>query len=317
MKKDYAKLIINNLIKQRESLFISASTSQQSFVDMLLEEANNKKIKDIFVNYYDISSNYKYWKEYIEKDASFLFVFDENDYDNMTSKICSGFMANEIDAAYLVVPTYEVLKSIDTDFIVPKSNIDLNILLSDNKRIASKLKNLKINRIMIKSLFDTDLKMRFNGDIRNITDRSNMTCFPFWGTEIRPVEASTSGIVEASSYVIVDGIRIQGFRGYIKNDELVEYDCDNYHKEAKKIFDRNNDFRFSSFNLPYYKNIDINDNLALTKLNPYITLKDNNDRQLNIPIAAKSLSIDAITDMGKIITLYNENEMDKKILIRK
>lgn len=318
MKREYAKLIINNLITKKEFLFITIASSEQEFTAMLVEEAKKKNYNNIFINYYDETSNYKYWMEYIDKDTNFLFIFGDKNFDNLSNKICNSFLAKELDVSYLIVPTYEVLIRIDKNFIMPKSNIDLNVMASQNKKIISKLKDFKINRIIIKSLFDTNLKMEFNGKIENISSGNYRTCFPFIGIKIHPKEKTVFGNFEASSYTNIDGLRIQGIRGTIKNDELVEYDCDNYHKETKEIFNRNKNFKFTSFNLPCVNRaIDSFDNLALININPYIVLKDNDNREINIPIDSRTLTVSAMTDDGKELVLYKASELDKKLLIRK
>lgn len=323
MEKEYAKLIINHLLKAKDYLFICISKKDEKFAFYLLNLAMQKGIKDIQINYYEEPCGYKTWSDYMDNDAEFLFIF-ENGYENtLTTRIFNAFMAKERDMDFLAVPSYDCLSKNNLTIFIPKDKIELGIVLSENKKIISAIKNYKISRVHLHSLVGLDINTTIQNQIIGIKDNMNINTFPNYGYEFMIKDNLTNGHVMATDKVKVDGLNIEGLRISVRNGIVDDFDCEDHAKEVKELFKKSNQYRIISFSLtgydnPIYGYDKFYNNVILDySATPYITIESNDNKRIKIPIRSKSLIADAYTSSGKSINLYKDQNMGNKILIKK
>lgn len=323
MEKEYAKLIINHLLKSKDYLFICISKENDKFALYLRDLAMQRGIKDIKIDYYENPSSYKTWSDYMDKDAGFLFVF-ENGYENtLATRIFNAFMAKERDIDFLAVPSYDCLSKNNLTNCIPKDKIELGIMLSENKRVVSNIKNHKIDRVYLHSLVGLDVTTTIHNQIKGIKDNMNINTFPNYRYEFMIKDNLTNGYIIATDKVRVDGFSIEGLNLSIKNGMLDDFDCENYTKEAKELFKKSNQYRVLSFSLAGYDNSiyrydKFYNNVILdNSVSPYITIESNDSKRINIPIKSKILIVDAYTLDGRSINLYKDQTIGNKILIKK
>lgn len=323
MEKEYAGLIIDNLLMPKDYLFICISKKNEKFAFYLLNLAMQRGVKNIQIDYYENPCGYKIWSDYMDNNARFLFVF-ENGYEyNLSTRIFNAFMAKERDIDFLAVPSYDCLSRNNLTACIPKDKIELGIILSENNKIIAAIKNYKINRVYLHSLVGLDITMTIQNKIKGIRDNTNINTFPNYGYEFMVKDDSANGYINATDKVKVDGLSIDELKMSIKNGILDDFDCENYTKEAKELFKKSNQYKIISFSLagydnPIYGYDKCYNNVVLdNSTNSYITIESNDSKRIKIPISSSSLIADAYTMSGKSINLYKNETIGNKFLIKK
>ncbi len=326
MEKNYLMLIVKKFlnIKNTDSLFISLSIDDINMLDLLIDILKSLKIDDIYYEFYEDEPNKPIWGKYIEKNAKFLFIVNNNFNDTFASIIMNAFEKEEIDINYTSIPSYSILKesSCDINFLSDKRYIELfNESMKELSKKKTEIQNANLKRLILKSYGNAKLEVEFEGRINLPLKNKKITRYPYIPLEYIFKDKTCNGYVDASSFTYILGEKVEDLRIIIKEGYVIDFDCK---RDKKTNWEKiENFFKKSKFPYVYALGV-VNDDtsdliLTGTQLiddvtRTYLLIKNDDGDSIYLPISHNRLYIDGLTSNGEYKELYNSDKLIKKLL---
>lgn len=318
--QNYAKMLLVKClnVNKKDSLFISISSKNTKFANILKNQAEKLGIKDIYIYFHNEPGDIKKWGEYIENNSRFLFIVDDDWYDTVSYAVYNGFSRGEIDIIYTVSIDYRTLSN-NSKMILRniESIVDYNIEMSKNAKLGTTIKNFRLNQLFARTLCGTKLRMQFNNNIKSPVFNKRMNRYPNYALEFMPVSDTVEGYIEATKTTYYGKHAIEGLRLIIKNGIVVDFDSENEHEFVNEIFKKSNFYRVQAIGLvgkevELYNNIGTYGNFVLDKTsNPYILLCSGEGDNIYVPIESESLQIYGFNSSKEVIIYENEDYSQK------